>query len=74
MSKHLDDSYTWRVEFAWKSPDQKWYANKSVSVICERIETAIAQVYEKWPEANIHKAFRGQHWGNEGVIIVDEGG
>lgn len=72
MAKHIEDSFIWRVEYVRKEGDRSYAMNKNCSVICSRIERAIEEVYRRWPDATVIKAFRGERWGNDGVIIVDE--
>lgn len=70
--RRLDSSYSWNVEYTRKDPDKGYNLNRSTTVICERIDTAIAEVYKRWPEAVIIKAFRATSWGNDGLIVVGE--
>jgi hypothetical protein len=72
VPKHLDQTHCWKIEFVYKDPEKNYPSNLSITVICGRIETAINEVYKKWPEAKIVKAFRGEAWGNKGVIIAEE--
>lgn len=59
----------WRVEF---SILEKYRMNKSASVIAKDIKTALEVILNKWPEATVHKVFKSQSWGNEGVFIATE--
>lgn len=72
MTKHLDNAFTWRVEYTRLEPGRTYVSNRTVTVVCKRIETAIAEVMSRWPNAVVIKAFRGERWGNDGVIIVNE--
>jgi hypothetical protein len=65
-------SQIWRVEYVRRDPERSYPLNKSMVVICETISQAIEAVLSEYPEATIIKAFKGENWGNDGVLIVGD--
>jgi hypothetical protein len=65
-------SHIWRVEYVRQDPERSYPLNKSMVVISETISQAIDAVLIEYPEAKIIKAFKGENWGNDGVLIVGD--
>jgi hypothetical protein len=75
LSTLFDNSYSWKVEFTTQDVDangnpRTYRSNKAVTVVCRRAEDAMQEVKDRWGDAEIIKVYRGERWGNEGVIVV----
>lgn len=69
---HFPSHFVWQVEYTRKAEGSNYATNRSLSVVCKRIEEAIQHTYSLYPEVTIIKVLRGQRWGNDGVVIPDE--
>jgi hypothetical protein len=69
--RHLQKDYIWQVEFTVQT-DRSWTANQSVTVIAATIDQAIAATYDTFKVQAIIKAFRGERYGSQGILIINQ--